>query len=146
MKVVSRIFLLAFGVFLSCAQETKTDHDFIGKLLDLATATTSPDFLGEEYVQLTNLYDSLSYTLPEDKDERIILVDRLKLRGFEVVHRGRGNFPPPGPRIVLVELKKGHCVCEVSKIYYAVWGMAFRWRKASIAKGLSNEKDVEVQC
>jgi hypothetical protein len=110
---------ILFLISISCSQRQSSDKDFIDKLLDLATATSSEEYRGEEYVQLTNLYDKLAHDIPEDKDEKLILVERLKQRGFEVTHRGRGNFPPLGPRIVIVELKKENCVCEVNKIYYA---------------------------
>lgn len=117
MKKAFAIILLLISV--SCSQRQSSDKDFIDKLLDLETATSSEEYLPEEYVQLTSLYDKLAHELPADKDEKLVLVERLKQRGFEVTNWGRGNFPPLGPRIVIIELTKGNCVCEVHKIYYA---------------------------
>lgn len=113
------LLLILFLISVACSRQQTSDKDFVDKLLDIATATSSNEYLGEEYVQLTNLYDRLAVDIPEDKDEKLILVERLKQRGFEVTDWGRGNFPPLGPRIVIVEVKKGNCVCEVSKIYYS---------------------------
>jgi hypothetical protein len=113
------ICIIIFLVLASCSSGNNTDSDFIDKLLDLTTSTSSQEYLGEEYVQLTNLYDTLTHNIPEDNVEKLILAERLKLRGFEITNWGRGNFPPLGPRIVIVELKKENCVCEVTKIYYA---------------------------
>ncbi len=113
----------------SCSNGSHANEDFIDKLLDLTTATSSTEYSGKEYVQLTNLYDSLAHTIPDDKDEKLILVERLKKRGFKVTNWGRGNFPPLGPRIVIIELTKDNCMCEVTKTYYAttsdtLWQMA----------------------
>ncbi|HEY0654914.1 MAG TPA: hypothetical protein VGD65_17370 [Chryseosolibacter sp.] len=121
--------LAAMLLLVGCQQSHPTDKDFIDKLLDLAIQTTSEKYSPDEYVQLTNLYDSLAHAIPEDKDEKIILVERLKQRGFNMIEYGRGNFPPLGPRIVIVDLRKGDCSCSVSKIYYATvhdntWQMA----------------------
>lgn len=117
MKKILILFLCSF--LTSCYQRQNVENDFIDKVLDLATGTSSEEYTGEEYVQFTNLYDTLTHNIPDDKDEKIILVERLKKRGFEITNYGRGNFPPLGPRIVIVELKKGNCSCEVSKMYYA---------------------------
>jgi hypothetical protein len=112
------LLILLFFASASCSQRNSSDRDFVDKLLDLATETSSEEYLGEEYVQLTNLYDTLAHDIPDDKDEQLILVERLKQRGFEVTNRGRGNFPPLGPRIIIVELERQGCLCEVSKIYF----------------------------
>jgi hypothetical protein len=119
-SVMKRVLAIILSLIsTSCSQPHSADKDFIDKLLDLTTETSSDEYSGAEYVQLTNLYDTLAHTIPEDKDEVLLLAERLKKRGFEVTNRGRGNFPPLGPRIVIVELKKGNCLCEVSKIYFA---------------------------
>jgi hypothetical protein len=87
---------------------------FVDRILD-ATIQTSTG----ELIELPNLYDTLAKSLPEDKDEELILVQKLKRRGFDVTHWGRGNYPPLGPRIVMVELKKDKCNCSVIKKYYS---------------------------
>ena len=113
-KVLTILFFISF----SCSQQRRSDKDFIEKLIDLTTETSSEEYLGEEYVLLTNLYDTLAHSIPDDKDEKLILVERLKKRGFKVTEWGRGNFPPLGARIINIELTKGNCVCTVCKIYY----------------------------
>lgn len=109
------ILLLLVG----CGSQHQRSEDFIESILDLTTTTSSTKYEPGEYVQFTNLYDTLAHSIPEDKDEKLILVERLKKRGFKITNSGRGNFPPLGPRIVIVELTDGSCVCEVSKIYYS---------------------------
>lgn len=68
---------------------------------------------------MPDLYDSLANKIPEDKDEKLILVEKLKMKGFKITNWGRGNIPPLGPRIVNVELMSGRCICEVTKTYYS---------------------------
>jgi hypothetical protein len=82
-----------------------------------------------ELVEFPGLYDTLSHYIPEDNEEKLILVEKLKERGFELMDYGRGNFPPLGARIVIVDLIKGDCHCSVRKVYYATvaedaWQMA----------------------
>lgn len=69
-------------------------------------------------IEFPALYDELFNGLPDDVNEKLILVEKLKERGFIVSEAGRGNVPPLGPRIVSRTMTKGDCRCEVSKIYY----------------------------
>jgi hypothetical protein len=108
------IYLIVIMTLTSCLKENKSDNDFIEKVIDLTIETASG-----EYVQLPDLYDSLASKIPKDNDERMILVEKLKARGFKITNWGRGNIPPLGPRIVDVELMSGHCICEVTKTYYS---------------------------
>lgn len=108
------IYFIAITTLASCSKENTSGHDFIDKVIDLTIDTSSG-----EYVQLPDLYDSLANTIPEDQNEKIILVEKLKMKGFKITKRGRGNIPPLGPRIVTVELMNEHCICEVTKTYYA---------------------------
>jgi hypothetical protein len=113
------IYCSIFPLLAGCGSQHQRGQDFIERILDLTTTTVSTKYEPGEYVQFTNLYDTLVHSIPEDKDEKLILVERLKKRGFKITNSGRGNFPPLGPRIVMVELTDGSCVCEVSKIYYS---------------------------
>jgi hypothetical protein len=70
-------------------------------------------------VEFPHIYDSLFTFIPGDKDEKLILAEKLKARGFKVVSTGRGNLPPLGPRIVLYTMSDDACECEVSKKYYS---------------------------
>ena len=108
------ISLVVIVMLPSCSKENKSDKDFIDKVIDLSIETSSG-----EYVQLSDLYDRFADKIPADNDEKVILVDKLKTRGFKVTNWGRGNFPPLAPRIINIELMNGRCICDVTKTYYA---------------------------
>lgn len=72
----------------------------------------------DKYLEFPDIYDTTANSIPEDADERLVLVEKLKNKGFKIVDWGRGNHPPLGPRIVIYTLKNKDCECEVSKIYY----------------------------
>jgi hypothetical protein len=101
---------------ISCAGKQKSDspEDFNDKLLDFVIENSN-----DEYVELPGLYHGTTETIAEDNDEKLILVERLKARGFKVTNWGRGNYPPLGPRIFSLTLVNGDCECEVDKIYYS---------------------------
>src|SRR5687767_5490331 len=61
--------------------QANPNDSFIDQILDLTIETASG-----ESIELPQLYDSLAKNLPEDKDEELILVQKLKRRGFEVTH------------------------------------------------------------
>lgn len=68
-----------------------------------------------EFVNLYPIIDSIS----SDNYEKIILVDSLKLRGFDIVGWGRGNWSE-GPRIVSCTLSNDDCSFQVDKLYYSL--------------------------
>lgn len=107
------IFISVF--FISCSEKPKKQStDFNEKLVDFAIENSN-----DKFIELPNLYDSLSKEIvAKDEDEKLILVQILKKRGFKITDWGRGNHPL-GPRIVVLNLKKHNCECEVQKIYYA---------------------------
>lgn len=70
-------------------------------------------------IEAQGLYTTLISDIPDDKDERTILGEKLKAKGFVVTNWGRGNFHPHGPRIVKITFTKENCLCEVSKMYYS---------------------------
>lgn len=69
---------------------------------------------GVELIDLYPVLDSIS----SDKDERLLLVDSLKSRGFKVTKSARGNWME-GPRIVSFTMTSQQCECEVDKLYYS---------------------------
>lgn len=76
-----------------------------------------------KFVELPNLYDSLpKKIIDKDENEKLILVQILKNRGFKIKDWGRGNHPL-GPRIINIKLEKGNCLCEVQKIYYSSYNL-----------------------
>lgn len=69
-------------------------------------------------IEVPDLYKTLTSKIPDDKDEKSILCEKLKAKGFEVTNWGRGNFIG-GPRIVSYTLQNDFCLCEVTKRYYS---------------------------
>ncbi|WP_264510566.1 hypothetical protein [Flavobacterium sp. N1719] len=112
MKIIllSIIFLLT----ISCSKEIKNRSDFEDNVINLILEKPN----GKQ-IEFPEIYDSLAKRIPDQKDEKLLLVEKLKLRGFKIINSGRGNYPPLGPRIVIVTMKKDNCECEVSKIYYS---------------------------
>nr|WP_315144759.1 hypothetical protein [uncultured Flavobacterium sp.] len=109
-------FLLLFVplLFFSCNSKNDEQYkDFNEKIVDFTIKNSDGKF-----IELPNLYDSLSKNIKDDKTEKLILVQILKKKGFEVINWERGNHPL-GSRIVSLTLKKDSCECEVDKIYYS---------------------------
>ncbi len=88
---------------------------FTEKVLDFVIANCD-----DNEIELPNLYDSLSTIIPKDGEERLILVQLLKKRGFKINDWGRGNHPL-GPRFVVIGMSKETCECTVTKIYYSTF-------------------------
>lgn len=112
-KNTRSVILLSLLFSCSRPQESKTNKEFTDKLLNFIIENKD-----NQSVELDGLYDTTIDHIPEDKDEKLVLAEKLKARGFIVTDSGRGNFPPIGARIVNLTLKKDLCECEVSKIYY----------------------------
>ncbi len=70
-------------------------------------------------IEFPDLYEGVVNSISNDSEESLKLVSLLKSRGFEITNWGRGNYPPRGPRIVMRQLRKDNCECEVNKIYYS---------------------------
>jgi hypothetical protein len=109
------IIILLSILFFSCNEKPKNQLvDFNEKVVDFAIKNSN-----NKFIELPNLYDSLSKEIvAKDNDEKLILVQILKKKGFEVIDWGRGNHPL-GPRIIVLKLKKDSCECEVQKTYYS---------------------------
>lgn len=112
--IMKYIIILLF-LFISCTEKRKKGTtDFNEKIVDFAIEKSNDNF-----IELPNLYDSSSKEIvAKDEDEKVILVQILKKKGFKITNWGRGNHPL-GPRIVVLNLKKDSCECEVQKVYYA---------------------------
>lgn len=103
------------ALFFSCNEKPKKQTiEFNEKVVEFAIENSN-----NKFIELPNLYDSLSKEIVDkDEDEKLILVQILKKKGFEVKDWGRGNHPL-GPRIITLKLRKGNCECEVLKTYYS---------------------------
>lgn len=111
-----KYLILIFSIILfSCDEKLKDQStDFNEKIVDFTIKNSN-----DKFIELPNLYDSLSkQIMQKDEDEKLILVQILKKKGFEIINWGRGNHPL-GPRIITLTLKKDNCECEVDKIYYS---------------------------
>lgn len=112
---MKNIYLLSITFLLiSCSKNNESKSDFIDKTLDIVI-----DYSNGESLEFPTLYKDLTTKIPDDKDEKLKLAQRLKLKGFKVINWGRGNNPPVGPRIINITLRKEDCQCEVTKIYYS---------------------------
>lgn len=98
---------------ISCNEKTKVKDDFVDKIINITIETST-----DKYVEFPDLYDKLSQEILDDKDEKLIIVEKLKAKGFKITNYGKGNYAPFGPRIINVTLQKYGCECEVDKIYY----------------------------
>ncbi|WP_136669263.1 hypothetical protein [Flavobacterium sp. H122] len=115
MKNRIKFFLILIVAFVaSCTVKKSNDKDFEDKLLDMIIASSE----GKE-IEFQSLYNLPVTEIASDNEEKLLLAEKLKAKGFEVTDWGRGNYDPLGPRIVSLNLKKGDCECEVSKIYYS---------------------------
>ncbi len=92
------------------SQENK---NFIDKTIDFLISEKS-----NQNIEFFDLYDNLQTEILEDDKEKLILVEKLKNRGFVIEDYGRGNYPPVGARIVIVKMRRKECKCEIAKIYY----------------------------
>ena len=102
-------------LIISCSERTeKIKSNSTDQLLDLLIQNSDGTV-----VEFPDLYKGPVNTIPEDKDEKLVLLEKLKAKGFTITDWGRGNYPPLGPRIINITLQKGNCECEVSKIYYS---------------------------
>ena len=111
-----KYYLILISIFLfSCNENPKNQAtEFNEKVVDFAIENSN-----NKFIELPNLYDSLSKEIvAKDEVEKLILVQILKKKGFEVKNSGRGNHPL-GPRIIVFTLKKESCECEVKKTYYS---------------------------
>ncbi|MWB92821.1 hypothetical protein GON26_00430 [Flavobacterium sp. GA093] len=109
------IILLLSILFFSCSEKPENQRiDFNEKIVDFAIKNSN-----NKFIELPDLYDLISKeTIAKDEDEKLILVQILKKKGFEVKDWGRGNHPL-GSRIIVLKLKKDSCECEVQKTYYS---------------------------
>jgi hypothetical protein len=103
-------------ILVSCSkkQEPNYDTNFNDKIISFAINNQE-----DRYIELPGLYEKKTDYIPDDKDENLVLAEKLKIRGFKVINSKRENHPLGGQQIVTLTLKKEDCQCEVSKIYYS---------------------------
>lgn len=105
------VFILFASLLLFSCNEKQVSPDFDERIIDLAIETRNG-----RYIELPDLYGT-AYGLPEEKDESLILVEKLKARGYKVTETKRDVSGLSNKRFVTVSLTDGKCPCEVTKTY-----------------------------
>ncbi len=73
------LFIIISFVFVSCAEKDVSNPDFKDKIIDLVIKESDG-----QPIEFPEIYDSLVSDIPEDKDEKLILVEKLKSKGFKI--------------------------------------------------------------
>jgi len=110
-----KLTLLLFLVLLVSCKQEKITHikNFEESIVEFAIEQKN-----NREIELKDLYDSLTNKIPDDGNEKSVIVQILKQKGFKITNYGRGNFAN-GPRVIIYNLKNKNCECEVSKYYYS---------------------------
>lgn len=87
----------------------KVNQTYLDTLMNQICSTGNIEFI--------DLYP-ISDTIASDNMEKLILVDKLKAKGFTVTDWGRGNWQE-GPRIISFRMTDTHCECQIDKLYYS---------------------------
>jgi hypothetical protein len=112
MKNIISILFLVLSV--SCQQDKIVPSEsFEEDVVDFAIKQKN-----NRPIEVKDLYESLADKIPDDADEKSVLVQILKKKGFKITNWGRGNFTH-GPRVVIYDLNKKNCECQVAKYYYS---------------------------
>lgn len=77
-------FLILFVPLLLYSCYSKNDEqykDFNEKIVDFVIENSN-----DKFIEVPNLYDSLSKNIVNDKNEKLILVQILKEKGFKVIN------------------------------------------------------------
>lgn len=103
-------FTFASLLLFSCNGK-QVSPDFDQRIIDLAIETRNG-----RYIELPDLYGT-AIGLPEEKDETLILAEKLKARGYKIIATKRDLDGLSNKRFVTVSLTDGKCPCEVTKTY-----------------------------
>jgi hypothetical protein len=107
------ILLVVCLFFVTNVLSQKNNIDNVNRVLDFIIENKD-----DQHIEFSGLYDKLADKILKDEEESLILVQKLKKKGFIVDTWGRGNYPPLGARIINITMIKGDCRCEIDKIYY----------------------------
>lgn len=114
---MKKLLILLLLSLVSCSEKktnTYPDTDFADRIVNFAI-----DSYNSQYIELPELYTETARFIPEEKDENLILAEKLQLRGFKMTGISTANAPLQGRRIVTVTMENQNCRCEVGKIYYS---------------------------
>ena len=101
MKNIFLLFVLFSISLYSQNKKSFSSKDFNDKIIDFAIENCE-----NKFIELPDLYDCIVKKISDDKNEKFILAEKLKNRGFKETDWGLGNNPPFVPRIITVTLKK----------------------------------------
>jgi hypothetical protein len=113
MKIPALFLLIALA---SCEEkpEAKIENDYTDRVINFAI-----EHPGDRTIEFPDLYSGTTNFLPSDKDENLILAEKLKMRGFKMTGFNRENSQLSGRRIVSMGFESPDCNCSVSKVYYS---------------------------
>jgi len=114
MKTKTLGVLPFFLAITACKKEIPPQYgqDFTDKVIDLVIAAENG-----QRVSFPDLYPMKATRIPTAEDDRLILADRLALRGFKVTVKHIEDAPLSGRHTLVVEMVRDNCSCEVSKMY-----------------------------
>jgi len=115
-KIYQATFIFMLLVMSSCAKkaETTTDIDFTDKVISLAVSERS-----NLLIEMPELYNRPVTAIPDDKDQSLIMAEKLKLRGFKLVDTQHRSLQLNGMRYYIETLTKDDCQCSVLKTFYS---------------------------
>ena len=132
---MNRFLLLILTIFLcSCTSNTANKDQKISEMIGVKEKSIKNEWNYKEVkkefldslmidicstkdIEFKNLYSRID-SIVSDKNEKLILVDLLKVNGFQVINSGRGNWME-GPRIVSFTMSNRQCECQIDKLYYS---------------------------
>ena len=106
------VLIFSASILLYCCVQKTASADFDQRVLDLLIETRNGRWL-----ELPDLYDKTVIGIAEENAENLILVEKLKQRGYRTSETKRDINGLSGERLITVSMTDGKCPCEVVKIY-----------------------------
>lgn len=126
-----KLLILVIFIAISCSEKSQTtavetqkevekkverDFEFIWE----AKPKTITDLDNDIKILSDSLALEFVYPIREKipKNDSLIIVHKLKQKGFKIIDSGRGNWMN-GPRIISYTLESNDMACRVDKLYYS---------------------------
>ena len=109
---MKNLFILLILMFLTSCKEKPEPGDFNDRILDFAIANAE-----DKFIELPDLYPK-SMTMSLENEEKFILSEKLKRKGFAIKSQTAGIYSVSGIKVITAVLNKAFCDCEVRKTYY----------------------------
>lgn len=125
---MKNLFLIFVLLTLGCSspgtnKKLSESDQYIDSISILDFLNSPCDYANLEF---NCIYSDLEY-ISDDENEKLIILDSLKSRGYIVVKYGRGNWEK-GPRIVNYEVTNYYCDCQIDKLYYSTKSNSEKFR------------------